>query len=110
MVTSHPRVLAVGECAQHRGVVHGIVAPIHDQAKVAAQTLTGGEAVYEGSIPTAKLKVMGIDLVTAGQAEGPARDRRRRPGGPQLPQAGLRRRRHASSARSCSATRAAPSC
>ncbi|MET0602275.1 MAG: nitrite reductase large subunit NirB, partial [Baekduia sp.] len=72
MVSSHPRVLAVGECAQHRGVVHGIVAPIHDQAKVAAQTLTGGEALYMGSIPTAKLKVMGIDLVTAGQAEGPA--------------------------------------
>jgi nitrite reductase (NADH) large subunit len=72
MVSSHPRVLAVGECAQHRGVVHGIVAPIHDQAKVAAQTLTGGDASYEGSIPTAKLKVMGIDLVTAGQAEGPA--------------------------------------
>jgi nitrite reductase [NAD(P)H] large subunit len=72
MVSSHPRVLAVGECAQHRGVVHGIVAPIHDQAKVAAQTLTGGEALYLGSIPTAKLKVMGIDLVTAGQAEGPA--------------------------------------
>jgi nitrite reductase (NADH) large subunit len=72
MVSSHPRVLAVGECAQHRGVVHGIVAPIHDQAKVAAQTLTGGDAVYEGSIPTAKLKVMGIDLVTAGQAQGPA--------------------------------------
>jgi nitrite reductase (NADH) large subunit len=72
MVSSHPRVLAVGECAQHCGVVHGIVAPIHDQAKVAAQTLTGGDALYEGSIPTAKLKVMGIDLVTAGQAEGPA--------------------------------------
>jgi nitrite reductase (NADH) large subunit len=72
MVSSHPRVLAVGECAQHRGVVHGIVAPIHDQARVAAQTLTGGDAMYMGSIPTAKLKVMGIDLVTAGQAEGPA--------------------------------------
>jgi nitrite reductase (NADH) large subunit len=72
MVSSHPRVLAVGECAQHRGIVHGIVAPIHDQAKVAAQTLTGGDAMYMGSIPTAKLKVMGIDLVTAGQAEGPA--------------------------------------
>ncbi len=70
MVSSHPRVLAVGECAQHRGVVHGIVAPIHNQAKVAAQTLTGGEALYMGSIPTAKLKVMGIDLVTAGHAEG----------------------------------------
>jgi nitrite reductase (NADH) large subunit len=71
LVTSHATVLAVGECAEHRGVVHGIVAPIHEQAQVAAQTLTGVSASYEGSIPTAKLKVMGIDLVTAGAAEGP---------------------------------------
>jgi len=70
LVTSHPHVLAVGECAQHRGVVHGIVAPIHDQAAVAAATLTGAEEAYGGSIATAKLKVMGVDLVTAGQAEG----------------------------------------
>jgi nitrite reductase (NADH) large subunit len=70
LVTSHERVLAVGECAQHRGIVHGIVAPIHDQAQVAADTLTGREATYAGTIPTAKLKVMGVDLVTAGTAEG----------------------------------------
>jgi nitrite reductase (NADH) large subunit len=70
MVTSHPRVLAVGECAQHRGIVHGIVAPIHDQAVVAARTVLGEDALYEGSVPTAKLKVMGIELVTAGLAEG----------------------------------------
>jgi nitrite reductase (NADH) large subunit len=70
LVSSHPDVLAVGECAQHRGVVHGIVAPIQDQAKVAAETLTGGQAAYAGSVPTAKLKVMGVDLVTAGAAEG----------------------------------------
>ncbi|HST42529.1 MAG TPA: nitrite reductase large subunit NirB [Conexibacter sp.] len=70
--TSHPRVVSVGECAEHRGIVHGIVAPIHEQAAVAADTLLGltGPA-YEGSVPTAKLKVMGIDLVTAGAATGP---------------------------------------
>ncbi|HZV75887.1 MAG TPA: nitrite reductase large subunit NirB, partial [Conexibacter sp.] len=69
--TSHERVVAVGECAEHRGVVHGIVAPIHEQAAVAADTLLGIDgAAYAGSIPTAKLKVMGIDLVTAGAAEG----------------------------------------
>ncbi|HZO36947.1 MAG TPA: nitrite reductase large subunit NirB [Solirubrobacteraceae bacterium] len=71
MVTSHERVLAVGECAQHRGIVHGIVAPIHEQAAVAARTLCGEDAVYAGSVPAAKLKVMGVDLVTAGLAEGP---------------------------------------
>jgi nitrite reductase [NAD(P)H] large subunit len=70
MVTSHEAVLAVGECAEHRGVVHGIVAPIHEQAAVAAQTLVGGGAAYEGSVPSAKLKVMGVDLVTVGAAEG----------------------------------------
>jgi nitrite reductase (NADH) large subunit len=69
--TSHPDVLAVGECAEHRGVVHGIVAPIHEQAAVAARVLRGErDAVYAGSVPTAKLKVMGVDLVCAGDAEG----------------------------------------
>ena len=70
LVSSHPRVLAVGECAEHRGIVHGIVAPIRDQAEVAADTLCGIESAYLGSVPTAKLKVMGIDLVTAGAVAG----------------------------------------
>jgi nitrite reductase (NADH) large subunit len=72
LVTSHPEVLAVGECAQHHGVVHGIVAPIREQAQVAAQTLVAPReaARYRGSVPSAKLKVMGVDLVTAGAAEG----------------------------------------
>ena len=39
MRTSLPGVLAVGECAQHRGIVYGLVAPIYDQARVAAATL-----------------------------------------------------------------------
>ena len=71
MVTSSERVLAVGECAQHRGIVHGIVAPIHEQAAVAAATLAGERAAYEGSVPSAKLKVMGVDLVSVGAADGP---------------------------------------
>ncbi len=70
MRTSHPRALAVGECAQHRGVVYGLVAPIHEQAAVAAQTLTAGDAAYAGSVPSAKLKVMGVDLVAVGDATG----------------------------------------
>jgi nitrite reductase (NADH) large subunit len=70
LTSSHPRVLAVGECAEHRGVVHGIVAPIHEQAAIAAAALRGDAAAYAGSVPTAKLKVMGVDLVTAGDAEG----------------------------------------
>ena len=70
MRTSIPGVLAVGECAQHRGIVYGLVAPIHDQARVAAATLAGDDAAYLGSVPSAKLKVAGIDLVCAGDATG----------------------------------------
>jgi nitrite reductase (NADH) large subunit len=70
MRTSVPGVLAVGECAQHRGVVYGLVAPIHDQARVAAATLVAQDAAYAGSVPSAKLKVAGIDLVCAGEAVG----------------------------------------
>jgi nitrite reductase (NADH) large subunit len=72
MVTSVPNVLAVGECAEHRGVVYGLVAPIFDQAKVAAETLVGfgGGPGYAGSVTSAKLKVMGVDLVAIGAVEG----------------------------------------
>ncbi|MEX1143130.1 MAG: nitrite reductase large subunit NirB [Thermoleophilaceae bacterium] len=70
MTTSHPRVLAVGECAQHRGVVYGIVAPILDQAEVLAAALAEDDGSYDGSVPSAKLKVMGVDVVSAGDPEG----------------------------------------
>ncbi|MGH2943370.1 MAG: nitrite reductase large subunit NirB, partial [Solirubrobacteraceae bacterium] len=77
MRTSMPGVLAVGECAQHRGIVYGLVTPIYDQARVAAATLTaevetvaGPGGLYLGSVPSAKLKVAGIDLVCAGEAIG----------------------------------------
>ena len=67
LTTSDPAVLAVGECAEHRGVVYGLVAPIFDQAKVAAATIVGTTSdPYMGSVPSAALKVMGIDLVAAG--------------------------------------------
>lgn len=70
MTSSHPRVLAVGECAQHRGLVYGVVAPINDQARVAAAVLTGADASYAGSVPSARLKVMGVDVVSAGETAG----------------------------------------
>jgi len=70
MRTSLQGVVAVGECAQHRGIVYGLVAPIHDQARVAAQTLLSQDAAYAGSVMSAKLKVAGIDLVCAGEAAG----------------------------------------
>jgi nitrite reductase (NADH) large subunit len=69
--TSAPGVYAVGECAEHRGMVYGIVAPIHEQTQVCADAvLAAPDASYRGSILSAKLKIMGVDLVSIGAAEG----------------------------------------
>jgi nitrite reductase (NADH) large subunit len=61
-------VYVVGECAQHRGVTYGLVAPLWDQAKVLADHITerNPSAVYTGSKLATKLKVMGIELAAMG--------------------------------------------
>ncbi|MFA9460681.1 nitrite reductase large subunit NirB [Thiohalorhabdus methylotrophus] len=71
MQTFDPRVYAVGECVQHRGATYGLVAPLFEQAKVAANHLAElGSGRYEGSVTSTKLKVSGIDLFSAGDFEG----------------------------------------
>jgi len=73
MMTSDPDILAVGECVEHRGAIFGLVAPLYDQAKVAAETLLGGEAAFVQKQVSTKLKVTGCDLFSAGdfaEAEG----------------------------------------
>ena len=66
-----PRVYVVGECAQHRGQVYGLVAPLWDQAKVFADhvTETNLAAQYHGSKLATKLKVMGVELASMGITE-----------------------------------------
>jgi nitrite reductase (NADH) large subunit len=61
-------VYVVGECAQHRGFVYGLVAPLWDQAKVFADHITGANtaAAYHGSKLATKLKVMGVELASMG--------------------------------------------
>ncbi|ANE48117.1 nitrite reductase [Paenibacillus swuensis] len=66
--TSVPNVYAVGECAQHRGAVYGLVAPLYEQGAVLAKRLAGAETVpYEGSVVYTKLKVSGVDVFSGGQ-------------------------------------------
>ena len=68
MQTFDPRIYAVGECVQHRDVCYGLVAPLFEQAKVAANHLTQlGISSYAGSVTSTKLKVTGIDLFSAGE-------------------------------------------
>ncbi|MFX8801491.1 nitrite reductase large subunit, partial [Acinetobacter baumannii] len=67
MRTSDPAILALGECAEHRGQCYGLVAPLYEMAKVAAATLLDdASATYQGSLTSTKLKVTGIDLFSAG--------------------------------------------
>ncbi|GJM75339.1 hypothetical protein HMSSN036_75550 [Paenibacillus macerans] len=65
--TSAPGVYAVGECAEHRGIAYGLVAPLYEQGSVLAKRLAGVEtAGYEGSVTSTKLKVSGVDVFSAG--------------------------------------------
>ena len=64
-------VFALGECAQHRGQVYGLVAPLWEQAKVLADHLTGVDpsAAYHGSKIATRLKVMGVEVASMGLTE-----------------------------------------
>ncbi len=67
------RIYSVGECAAHRGTAYGLVAPLFEQAKVAANHLAQfGIGRYVGSLTSTKLKVTGIDLFSAGNFTGGA--------------------------------------
>ncbi|MBK6595864.1 MAG: NAD(P)/FAD-dependent oxidoreductase [Burkholderiales bacterium] len=69
--TTDARVYSVGECAAHRGIAYGLVAPLFEQAKVAANHLAMyGIGRYQGSLTSTKLKVTGIDLFSAGDFAG----------------------------------------
>ncbi len=61
-------IYVVGECAQHRGQVYGLVAPLWEQAKVLAEHLTETNitAAYHGSRVATKLKVAGVDVAAMG--------------------------------------------
>ncbi|HKT05539.1 MAG TPA: nitrite reductase large subunit NirB [Rugosimonospora sp.] len=67
-VQDEPDIYAVGECAQHRGQVYGLVAPLWEQAKVLADHVTGANprAAYHGSRTATKLKVAGVDVAAMG--------------------------------------------
>jgi nitrite reductase (NADH) large subunit len=68
-----PRIYSVGECAAHRGIAYGLVAPLFEQGKVCATHLGQfGIGRYTGSQTSTKLKVTGIDLFSAGNFMGGA--------------------------------------
>jgi nitrite reductase (NADH) large subunit len=68
METSDPNIFAVGECTEHNGICYGLVAPLFEQGKVLAATITGNKGpTYTGTVQAAKLKIMGVDVFSAGE-------------------------------------------
>lgn len=66
--TSIEDIYAVGECAEHRGIVYGLVAPLFEQGQVLARQICGQvNKPYEGSIVYTKLKVAGVHVFSAGE-------------------------------------------
>ena len=70
--TSEPGIHAVGECAEHRGQVYGLVEPAYEQARVLARRLAGEPVTYAGSIVATNLKVSGVHVFSAGDFMGAA--------------------------------------
>jgi NAD(P)H-nitrite reductase large subunit len=72
--TSDDDVYAIGECAQHRGEVYGLVAPAWEQAAVVADILTGRTASYTGSRLVARLKAMDLEVAAMGDTSAGLED------------------------------------
>ena len=69
--TSDPDIYAIGECALWSGRIFGLVAPGYQMAEVAARHLAGeAESEFLGADMSTKLKLMGVDVASVGDAHG----------------------------------------
>ena len=72
--TSDPHIFAVGECALYDGRIFGLVAPGYKMAKVAAGAVAGNrDTAFRGADMSTKLKLLGVDVGSVGDARGRAR-------------------------------------
>lgn len=64
-------VSAIGDCAEHRGTVHGLAGPAWEQADVLARRLSGADpdARYTGSIPRARLSTGDLEYAAFGAVD-----------------------------------------
>jgi len=71
LTTADPHILAIGECAVHRGLVYGLAAPGYLMADVAAARLAGRSARFTGSPLSARLKLLGVEVAALGEFADP---------------------------------------
>ena len=69
-LTSDPYIYAIGECALYSGRIFGLVAPGYRMAEVAAEQISGGNATFTGADMSTKLKLLGVDVGSIGDAHG----------------------------------------
>ncbi|MDR5747158.1 nitrite reductase large subunit NirB [Caballeronia sp. LZ029] len=68
--TSDADIFAIGECALWQGQLFGLVAPGYDMARIVAKQIIGEEAAFAGADMSTKLKLMGVDVASIGDAHG----------------------------------------
>jgi nitrite reductase (NADH) large subunit len=69
METSTAGIFAAGDAVEHRGVYYGIWPAAEEQGRVAGINMAGGDETYGGTIMSNQLKVVGVDLVSAGDID-----------------------------------------
>ncbi len=68
--TSDSAIFAIGECALWNGQIFGLVASGYQMARTLAETLAGNEAVFKGADMSTKLKLLGVEVASVGDAHG----------------------------------------
>ncbi|HEY6529095.1 MAG TPA: nitrite reductase large subunit NirB [Cellvibrionaceae bacterium] len=68
--TSVDNIYAIGECALWDNKIFGLVAPGYQMAKVAASHILGGSEQFLGADMSTKLKLLGVDVASIGDAHG----------------------------------------
>ena len=69
MRTSLPDVFAAGDVSEFKGIPYGIWTAAMEQGQIAGANMAGGDAVYKGTVMANTLKVVGIDLASAGNID-----------------------------------------
>lgn len=70
LATADPRIFALGECADVAGTVYGLVGPGYAMAKVLAARLVGQQATFDGADTSTRLKLLGVEVASLGDALG----------------------------------------
>jgi nitrite reductase (NADH) large subunit len=67
--TKREGIFAAGDVAEHRGRVYGIWPAAQRQGEIAGVNMSGGNSLYEGTVVSNTLKVVGIELTSAGDTD-----------------------------------------